>query len=118
MSYAVTVAMHKTMKLPATLANYIEAANAGAGAAAVEFFSESAVVQDEGAEHRGHAAIRAWIEETAGKYQFRIVPLAMRQSHDHRVLRCRVSGNFPGSPAELDFDFVLSEGKIVRLAIQ
>jgi len=118
MDYRAVMTTSNSREVPASLANYIEAANAGATSAALASFSESSVVQDEGAEHRGHAAIRDWIEETVGKYHFHITPLAVRQSGDHVVLRCRVSGSFPGSPVELDFDAMISSEKISRLAIR
>ncbi len=118
MDYHAVMTTSNSREVPASLANYIEAANAGATSAALASFSESSVVQDEGAEHRGHAAIRDWIEETVGKYHFHITPLAVRQSSDHVVLRCRVSGSFPGSPVELDFDAMISSEKISRLAIR
>ncbi len=105
-------------KVPAPLASYIEAANAGAIEVALASFSESAVVEDEGGEHRGRAAIRDWIEETVGKYQFHITPLDVQGTGDHVVTHCQVSGSFPGSPVELDFDTVLFGGEISRLAIQ
>ncbi len=109
---------NKIMNLPATLARYVEASNTGDTAATVELFSESAVVLDDGAELGGREAIQAWVEESTRKYQAQLVPLALQESGDHLVLRGQVSGNFPGSPIELDFDFVLSEDKITRLAIK
>lgn len=118
MDYHAVMTTSNSLEVPASLANYIEAANAGVTAAALASFSDSAVVQDEGAEHRGHAAIRDWIEETVGKYRFHVTPLAVRESGDHLVLHCRVSGSFPGSPVELDFDAVVSGEKISRLAIR
>ncbi|MBE2180687.1 MAG: nuclear transport factor 2 family protein [Chthoniobacterales bacterium] len=106
------------MKLPQTLVNYFEALNAADGAAAAVLFTENAVVHDEDAEHRGHAAIGAWVAETAGKYQFRVTPLDLRQSGEHVMAGCRLKGSFPGSPVTLDFDFILSGNKISRLSIQ
>lgn len=118
MDYHEDMTTSNSLEVPAPLANYIEAANAGATAAVLASFSESAVVQDEGAEHCGYAAIRDWIEETVGKYHFHLTPLAVRETDDHVVLRCRVSGSFPGSPVELDFDAMISGEKISRLAIR
>jgi len=107
-----------TMKLPASVAKYVETTNAGDAVAAAKLFWESAVVQDDGAEHRGPAAIQEWVEESTRKYQAQLVPLALEESGEHAVLRGLVSGNFPGSPIELDFEFVVSEDKIARLVIK
>ncbi len=106
------------MKLPQPLINFFAAVNTGNGKAAAVLFAEDAVVHDENAEHRGHASIAAWVEETAGKYQFRVTPLAVRMSGDHVMANCQVKGRFPGSPVTLEFDFTLSENRIIRLAIQ
>lgn len=106
------------MKLPQSLINYFAAVNAGDGAAAAVLFAEDAVVQDENAEHRGHASIAAWVEETAGKYQFQVTPFSVRMSGENVMASCEVKGRFPGSPVTLEFDFTLSENRITRLAIQ
>ncbi|GAT33522.1 SnoaL-like domain-containing protein [Terrimicrobium sacchariphilum] len=105
-------------EVPAPLADYIEAANAGMIEPALASFSETAVVQDEGGEYCGHVAIRDWIKETVGKYQFRVTPLAVHKSGDHVVVQCQVGGSFPGSPVQLDFDTVVSGGKISHLSIR
>ncbi len=105
------------MKLPQSLVNYFEAVNAGDGTTAATLFAESAVVNDEGADHRGHAAIAAWVEETAGKYQFQVTPLDVRQSGEQVRASCQVKGSFPGSPVTLDFDFTLSRDRITSLSI-
>lgn len=106
------------MKLPQFLVNYFEAVNAGDGTAAALLFAENAVVHDEDTKHHGHAAIAAWVEETAGKYQFQVTPLDVRQSGEHVLASCQVKGGFPGSPVTLDFDFTLSGSRITSLSIQ
>ncbi len=118
MDYRASMTTSNSHEVPIALASYIEAANAGTAEAALAAFSESAVVQDEGAVRRGHEAIREWIEETVGKYQFQITPLAVQESGDHVVVHCQVSGSFPGSPVELDFDTLLAGGKISHLSIR
>lgn len=118
MDYRAAMTTSNSLEVPTPLASYIEAANAGTAAAALAAFSESAVVQDEGAVRRGHEAIREWIEETVGKYQFHITPLDVREAGDHVVVHCQVSGSFPGSPVELDFETITSSSKISHLAIR
>ncbi len=106
------------MKLPQSLVNYFEAVNAGNGTTAATLFAENAVVHDEGADHRGHTAIAAWVEETAGKYQFQVTPIDVRQSGDQVMASCQVKGSFPGSPVTLSFDFTLAGNQITHLSIQ
>jgi hypothetical protein len=108
----------KTMNLPKSIVAYIDAANVGDAAAASGFFSGSAVVHDENAEYPGREAIRTWVEETTRKYHPRLEVLSSRESESSIRATCRVSGDFPGSPTELDFDFTLADGMISRLHIQ
>ncbi len=118
MDYRAVMTTTNSLEIPIPLASYIEAANAGTVAAALAAFSGSAVVQDEGAVRHGREAIREWIEETVGKYQFHIKPLDVRESGDHVVVHCEVSGSFPGSPVKLDFDALLAADQISHLSIR
>lgn len=106
------------MKLPQSLVSYFEAVNAGDGNAAAALFAPNALVHDEDTEHRGRAAIGAWVEETAGKYQFQVTPLAVQLADEHALASCEVKGSFPGSPVTLDFDFTLSGNLITSLTIR
>lgn len=105
------------MKLPTSVTTYLMAANAGNGEAASLCFAEDAVVHDENAEHHGRPAIRAWVEETARKYAFQLKALRAEQIEGGVRVICGVSGNFPGSPIELDFDFLLADDQIKNLRI-
>jgi len=98
-----------TLDLPKPVAAYF--------AAEIDCFAEDAVVHDEGGTHRGRAAIRQWREETAGKYNFTSEPLALERAGEKWVVRSRVTGNFPGSPVELDYAFRLADDQIVELNI-
>ncbi|MES2924960.1 MAG: nuclear transport factor 2 family protein [Verrucomicrobiota bacterium] len=81
-------------------------------------FSADAHVHDESNDHHGTTEIRAWIEETGRQYQPQVVVLRTVGSGDKKVVTVRVSGNFPGSPVELDFDFTLANGTISTLSIE
>lgn len=105
------------LELPAPVAAYWMAANAGDCATAAAQFAENAVVHDEGRSHRTPSAIAAWIGETTRKYRPVVEPLRSEAAgHVHRIA-ARVSGNFPGSPLELDYAFTVTNGKIARLEI-
>ncbi|MBS0632665.1 MAG: nuclear transport factor 2 family protein [Verrucomicrobia bacterium] len=107
-----------TAELPACVTAYFAAANAGDAVAAAASFAPDAVVHDENRTHRGPATIAAWIEETSRKYQPVVEPLHwVSEAGRHRVTG-KVSGAFPGSPVELDFEFTVADGKILQLAIQ
>jgi hypothetical protein len=103
--------------LPIPIAIYIGAANRGETKALGRCFAESAVVRDEGKTIEGLAAIKKWMVETKQKYQHTIEPLASTQKDDKTVVTNRLTGNFPGSPIELEFVFTLDHDKIAALEI-
>lgn len=107
-----------SIELPAPIAAYWTAANAGLGAAAAACFAPEAVVRDESHVYRGRAAIAAWIEETTRKYQSVVEPLRCATEAGRHGVIGKVSGSFPGSPVELEFEFTVADGKIVQLEIK
>ncbi len=107
-----------TAALPAPLARYFAAQAERDIDALAACFSAEARVRDEGHEHVGRAAIRAWMEAARAKYSFTAEPLSTREEGGRRLVVARVSGNFPGSPVELTYRFSLSvDGEISALEI-
>jgi hypothetical protein len=103
--------------LPIPIAIYIAAANRGEKEAMAQCFAESAVVRDEGNTLEGLTAIKKWMVETKQKYQHTIEPLGTVQKDGRTIVTNRLTGNFPGSPIELEFVFTLDRDKIVALEI-
>jgi hypothetical protein len=79
-------------------------------------FTADATVEDEGHEHHGVDAIRAWRSEVpAVSYEIRDI----RNDGGKRVARALIAGDFPGSPVELDFHFTFTDdGRIESLRIR
>jgi hypothetical protein len=102
---------------PKPIAAYIAAANSRDAAAVAACFADHAVVSDECRDHRGVPAILEWNASTAKQYQPIVEPLRVAEAAGKTIVRCRVSGAFPGSPIELNFAFTLKGGKIARLEI-
>jgi hypothetical protein len=75
------------------------------------------LVHDEDRDYRGLDAIRAWKQEAEVKYQYVMEPLDASVSGNTVKLRARLTGNFPGSPIELDHTFTLANDKIISLEI-
>jgi hypothetical protein len=103
--------------LPIPIAIYVAAENRGETEALAQCFAESAVVRDEGKTIEGLAAIKKWMVETKQKYQHTIEPLASTQKDGKTIVTNRLTGNFPGSPIELEFVFTLDGDKISALEI-
>jgi len=77
-----------------------------------------AVVRDEGQTIEVLAAIKRWKAETKKKYQHTIEPLTSTQKNGKIIITNRLTGNFPGSPIELEFVFTLDGDKIASLEIR
>ncbi|OAI40485.1 polyketide cyclase [Planctomycetaceae bacterium SCGC AG-212-D15] len=104
------------VNLPKPLAAYFTADQSD-GDAVSRCFTECAVVKDEGHTYNGRAAIRQWKADVAAKYQYTSEPLACKQKDGKTVVTSRLSGNFPGSPLNLRFLFLLEGDKIASLEI-
>jgi ketosteroid isomerase-like protein len=105
------------MELSDAIAGYVASANAHDAEACVRYFTEDAVVHDEGQEKRGHAAIRAWKEEVSRKYRPVVKALDVTRNNEKLIMTAAVSGDFKGSPIDLHFTFTLRGDKIARLDI-
>lgn len=105
------------IQLPSQVAAYIDAANANDAERVAACFTTDGRVHDEGATRRGAAEIRAWVQETADRYQSVIEPDSIVETDGQHRLKATVRGNFPGSPAVLHFAFVLQPAGIASLEI-
>lgn len=105
------------VNLPVPIAIYFAAENQGHSEIMAQCFAENAVVRDEGQTIEGLAAVMRWTTETKKKYQHTIEPLAVVQRDEKIIVSSRLTGNFPGSPIELEFVFTLGGDKIASLEI-
>ena len=103
--------------LPKPIALYVSAENSGDTTLFDECFAADAIVRDESETHKGLAAIKDWKAETKRRYHHTFEPLRFAQQNGRVVVTNRLTGDFPGSPIELDFVFTLAGEKIVFLEI-
>ncbi|MGU3400192.1 nuclear transport factor 2 family protein [Brucellaceae bacterium D45D] len=82
-----------------------------------QYFTENAVVIDEGHTHQGRAAIARWKENASQKYNYISEPFAIAQEGEHIIVTSHVRGDFPGSPVNLRYSFVLADDAIAHLEI-
>jgi hypothetical protein len=107
-----------SINLPAPIAGYFAAENSDDAEALTVCFAPDAVVRDEGRRIQGIAAIKAWKREGKAKYQHKIKLIGATENGSEAIVRGLVSGNFPGSPIELDFVFLLKDGMIAALEVR
>ena len=107
-----------TLAVPEPVAAYL-AAEAAKDADAISCcFAQDSAVRDEGREYRGRDAIRQWKTTADAKYNYFLVPLGVRAQGNMVTVRARITGDFPGSPVELDHIFTLSNDEITSLEIR
>ena len=102
--------------LPAPVAAYFAADTTGAEAVA-QCFTDGAVVIDERQEYRGRTAIARWKVEVSTKFRYTVERLCVHVSGDETTVTGRLTGDFPGSPVDLQYRFTLEGDKIARLEI-
>lgn len=105
------------IELPQPIADYFEADRSKDSQAVIRCFAKDAVVRDEGICHVGHDAIGQWKTGVDSKYRYTAEPIAIAADGDRAVVTSRVTGDFPGSPIDLRYRFILSGDKIAELEI-
>jgi ketosteroid isomerase-like protein len=106
------------LDVPEPVAEYLAAEEAKDADALSRCFTEDGTVHDEGQEYHGRDSIRQWKQAADEKYRYALQTVNAQMQGDKVTVRARVTGEFPGSPIELDHIFKLSNGKIASLEIR
>ena len=107
-----------SINLPKPIAAYFAAEKAEDAGALARCFASDGVVQDEGGSFTGRAAIERWNTTARAKYHHTVVPLSATDRDGAIAVLCRVAGEFPGSPVELQHVFRLDDETIASLEIR
>ena len=84
----------------------------------VGLFAENATVIDEGEERHGTPEIRAWQTGAASKYTYTTeITGSQALGADRYLVTGRLTGDFPGGTADLNWDFTVADQHITRLVI-
>lgn len=105
------------MDMPESVKAYFDAERRNDADALAAVFSTNAIVKDEGAVHVGPRAIRRWWVAAKEKTHHVTAPIDLTGSGEKVSVCALVTGDFPNSPATLDFAFTIKQGKIVELEI-
>lgn len=106
------------IELPAAIAGYFAADQARDAEALARQFVDDGVARDEGKTHEGRDQIRAWMAEAWTKYACITEPFAVATAGGRTVVTTHVRGDFPGSPLDLRYFFVLDGDRIAELEIK
>jgi len=106
-----------TINLPKAIEAYFEADRTRSPDAIAATFTGNGIVKDKGLTHRGRDAIRAWMADEAQQYSYTVEPFLITSENDKTLVTAHAVGDFPGSPINLRFFFVLSNYKVAELEI-
>ena len=106
-----------SLSLPNAITTYFNISNGADDSKLTDCFAPDARVFDEGETHRGHTAIQAWMRATRAKIKYSVEPVSVSQQDNTLVVTATVTGNFPGSPVQLDHTFELADAQIQSLEI-
>ncbi|MFT5330612.1 MAG: ketosteroid isomerase-like protein [Parasphingorhabdus sp.] len=106
-----------TIELPDIIAQYFAADKKSDAKAIAECFTQDAVVVDEGNSYTGRDAIQQWMANASTEYSYTVEPFALSEEGGRTVVTSHLVGNFPGSPVDLRYFFVLLGDKIAELEI-
>lgn len=106
-----------SIELPDVTAAYFSADKSGDAQAISECFAPDATVLDEGNTYAGREAIRQWMANASTQYSYTVEPVALRRDGARTIVTGHLVGNFPGSPVDLRYVFVLRGTEIAELEI-
>ena len=103
--------------LPDVIDAYFKADRKGNAGAILECFTPDATVVDEGYTYTGRDEIRQWRTTTSTKYTYTVEPFSLAEEGGRTVVASHLVGDFPGSPVDLRYFFVLKDDLIAELEI-
>jgi len=106
-----------TLEVPRPVATYLAAEQAKDPDLLASTFADDSHVHDEDNDYRGLDAIKAWWQEAQVKYQYVVEPLDASVSGETVSVHTRLTGDFPGSPAEANYTFTIANDRITSLDI-
>lgn len=82
-------------------------------------FPDATVIdKGEDAQYQGRDAIRQWMTGEVRGYSLTTDVTGVKGDGEITVVTALVSGDFPGSPTEFEYRFLMRDGLITRLIIE
>ncbi len=105
------------MNLPKVIAALVKAQDNFDSVTYANYFSETAIVFDEGKTHKGRKEIEHWIAEANQQFKTVMKPINFVEKETTGILSAEVSGDFEGSPVILQYHFEIINEEIQSLKI-
>ncbi len=106
-----------TFELPKIIAAYFAADKIAEAKSLSECFTPNATVKDEGNTYTGRDAISRWMKNASTTYTYTVEPFDLTEENGRIIVSAHLVGNFPGSPVDLRYFFMLEGDKISELEI-
>lgn len=106
-----------SLQLPKVIETYFAISNGGDLSQLASCFCNDATVFDESKTHQGLTAIEAWQHAVRQAFAFAVEPLQARREEGRLIVLTHLTGNFPGSPVQLNQVFRLEGDRIRSLEI-
>ena len=106
-----------SIDLPDAIDAYFSSDKTGNAQAMAACFTQDATVVDEGNTYTGRDAIRQWMANASTQYTYTVEPFDIAEDGQRTIVTSHLVGNFPGSPVDLRYFFVLRGDKIAGLEI-
>lgn len=104
--------------LPVLVRAFLAAHAAREADAALRTFTTDAVVVDQDETFRGTERVRDFLEHAGSQFTYTTEVRSARRDDDaHWVAVIRLEGDFPGSVADLEYRFTVTDGRISALTI-
>ena len=105
------------LQIAESVQTYFSLSNGLDTAHIADCFTQDAVVVDEGNTHRGHDAIRSWLQQARNAFEYSVEPISVVEEGNRIQVIAEVTGNFPGSPVKLTHAFLMAGDRIQSLEI-
>ena len=105
------------ISLPTAIAAYFVADASKSAEEVANCFVETASVTDEGNRYSGREDIHVWKDSSSKKFEYTVEPFDIRTEGGRIAVTSHLTGNFPGSPIDLRYLFVLDGDLISELEI-
>jgi hypothetical protein len=105
-------------QLPSNLREFFAALVVHDADTAAQFLTPDVIAVDEGKTWRGRDEVYLFVRDAGAEFEVDTEVLGARRIDDsHFIIAVRLTGNFPGGTADLDYRFALRDGLITELVI-
>lgn len=85
---------------------------------AAQFLADDVVAVDQGQTWRGRDQVYLFVRDAGAEFEVTTEELGTRRIDDtHFIIGVRLTGNFPGGVAEIDYRFTLLHGLITEIIV-